>query len=134
MLHQIKQTVDFASLVGMKLTRIGKIEDDKHGDALIFYADTGRVFFMYHESDCCETVYIESITGNLEDLIGSPITMAEESSNSDDPPLEKDWDDDSHTWTFYKLATIKGYVDIRWYGTSNGYYSEDVDFVELEVE
>ena len=134
MLRQIKQTVDFASLIGMTLTRISRLEDDEDGDALIFYADTGRVFFMYHESDCCESVCIDSITGNLDDLIGSPITMAEESSNSDDPPLEQDWDDDSHTWTFYKLATIKGYVDIRWYGTSNGYYSEDVDFVELEVE
>lgn len=133
MMHQTNQIVDFASLVGMTLTRISKMEDSEDGDALIFYADTGRVFFMYHMSDCCEHVYIESITGDLDDLIGSPITMAEESSNSDDPPLEKDWDDGSHTWTFYKLATIKGYVDIRWYGTSNGYYSENVDFIELEV-
>lgn len=61
----------------------------------------------------------------MENLIGSPIVMAAESSNSDNPPM------DSHTWTFYNLATVKGYVTIRWLGESNGYYSESVEIEKI---
>lgn len=52
--------------------------------------------------------------------------MAEESTNSDDPP--KSDGEESYTWTFYRMATVKGYVTIRWYGSSNGYYSERASF------
>lgn len=89
------------------------------------------VYALTHIQDCCESVYVEDVIGDLKDLIGSPILMAEEVSNEgEEPKCPTEYQDDSHTWTFYKLATIKGYVTIRFYGSSNGYYSEGVDFVK----
>lgn len=96
-------------------------------DSIRFKTTAGAVYLMHHNQNCCEHVYVESIVGDLQDLIGSPITLAEEVSNADVPPPEHE-SDYSYTWTFYKLATVKGYVDIRWFGSSNGYYSESVDF------
>ncbi|WP_442592537.1 DUF7448 domain-containing protein [Parapusillimonas sp. JC17] len=120
---------EFKDLLGLTLTGVERIGDDE----IKFTANDGRVFKLYHDQDCCESVYIESITGDLDRLIGHPITLAEEATSGENPPDAKPEIvkyQDCFTWTFYKLATIKGYVDIRWYGESNGYYSESVDFCE----
>jgi len=98
-----------------------------NGDEMIFEMEDGAEYRMYHEQDCCESVSIEDIVGDLDDLIGSPILEAEEVTNASDEG-KGDYIPESFTWTFYKLGTIKGSVTIRWYGESNGYYSESVTF------
>ena len=107
---------------------IVKVEHEKSlDDFLKFYKEDGTIYEFYYEHDCCATCNIEDIVGELEYLVGEPLLKAEEVSSHNDennPPLDEF--DDSYTWTFYKFATIKGYVDVRWYGTSNGYYSESV--------
>lgn len=121
--------VAFADLLGKTLVSV-TVNDAK--DEIRFITDDGKTYLMYHSQDCCESVNVESVTGDLQDLIGTPILKAEESTSGerpDDVP-EPDYVD-SETWTFYKLATIKGYVDIHWHGESNGYYSEGVDFALL---
>ena len=80
-------------------------------------------YVLYHEQNCCESVVVEEIIGDLEDLENLPLLIAREDSNADGPETN----DESYTWTFYNFATFKGYVTIRFYGSSNGYYSEDVD-------
>ncbi len=107
----------------MRVLESVKRTDDEE---LIFTCDTGEVYRMYHEQDCCESVYIEDIVGDIYDIVGSVIVEAECVTNSDDEG--EDWTDDSFTWTFYKIGTAKGFVTIRWYGESNGYYSEEVTF------
>lgn len=108
-----------------------EISPEKYTDELLFRTEDGKNFKMYHSQDCCEGVSIEDIVGDLKDLVGSPILRAEERTNRTDIK-EQEYADDSFTWTFYELATIKGSVTIRWYGSSNGYYSEGVDFEEIE--
>jgi len=98
-------------------------------DRITFATAEGKSYLMYHSQDCCEGVQIEDIAGDVNDLIGSPVLQADEESNSD--PIEGvEAGDESFTWTFYRIATAKGLVVLRWLGTSNGYYSESVDFEE----
>jgi hypothetical protein len=96
-----------------------------NGSELIFENANERYVFA-HQQDCCESVYIESIVGDIEDLVNTPILTAEESFG-DTPADSTAEPSESYTWTFYKFATFKGYVDVRWLGESNGYYSESVD-------
>ena len=121
---------DFNELVGKILTKIEISRDeDRDEDEILFYCTDEKKYKMCHMQCCCESVTIEDICGDINDLIDSPITMAEESINLGNP---EDRSIKSCTWTFYKLATTKGYVTLRWYGESNGYYSESVDFKLIE--
>lgn len=110
-------------LLGKTILEINVLNHN-YDDSIEFICSDGSIFNMHHEQDCCESVTIEDIDGDIDDLIGSPITMAEEVVKDDENASE------SGTWTFYKFATIKGYVTIRWYGASNGYYSESVTISE----
>ena len=125
-----KDSVEFSTLVGKTLVSIVKNSDD---DELLFETTDGEKYRMYHSQYCCEGVTIDDICGDLEDLIGSPILVAEEAISEGKNPDGVPFPDyqDSFTWTFYKIDTAKGGVTIRWYGNSNGYYSESVDFEKV---
>lgn len=116
--------VEFESIVGKVFQKVEQFGNDE----IEFTTVDGEKFLMYHEQDCCEHVSIEDVNGDYNDLIGFPILLAEEVSESGDGG----WD--SQTWTFYKIATIQGTVTLRWLGSSNGYYSESVDFVRVPRE
>jgi hypothetical protein len=128
--HNVRRAgilVPFSMLLGQTLTRVERTTDDQAGDLVLFTTAEGRRFELYHKQDCCELVRIEDVAGHLDDLVGAPIVLADESSNRDAAPAR----DESATWTFYRVGTVKGTVVLRWYGQSNGYYSEGVDFVEV---
>ena len=105
-----------------------KVTGSVDSDEMTFETAQGERFLFAHQQDCCETVRINDIVGDLQDLVGEPLLIAEEVSGATEPDEEHY---ESYTYTFYKFATRKGYVDVRWLGESNGYYSESVElFVE----
>jgi len=131
-----------SELVGKTFTEVKR--GSYNGEEAIYFVNRDVVYVMVAQEDW-SNISIDDINGDLDDLVGSPILLAEEVSNKE---FEKNFEDrfkkvkgrylkvdeagfsepESYTWTFYKLATIKGYVDVRWFGTSNGYYAEGVNF------
>lgn len=114
----------FDQLVGRTLCKVTATDDEMR-----LYLTPDNYVCFYHRQDCCESVYIEDICGDLDDLVGAEIIFAEEVSG-ETPALSSDFEEyepDSYSWTFYRFQTTKGSVDVRWYGESNGYYSEEVD-------
>ena len=117
---------DISDLLGKTMVRVERTDVDGE-DALVMETDGGMVYTFAHRRNCCESVTIEDIAGDLSDLVGSPLTMAEESSQDGKEAglaFPNEYTPESSTWTFYKFATLKGYVDVRFFGESNGYYSE----------
>lgn len=112
-------------LQGKVMARVWTNGDE---DELWFEDENGVQYRFYHQQDCCESVTINDICGDLEDLVGATLIQAEEASH---------WEEDgkygeSSTWTFYRFATPKGSVTVKWLGSSNGYYSESVQFTVVD--
>ena len=105
----------FTSVVGL----------EQQSEEVIFTSSCCRKFKMYHEQDCCESVYVSDVCGDTSDLVGAEVVSAEERTIE----LETDWG--TMTATFYDIQTTAGSVTIRWNGESNGYYSESVDIKEI---
>lgn len=108
----------FENMIGRTMVSVA---GDKGDARMLFKAEDGAQFVFWHQQDCCETVTIEDVCGDLSDLVGSPIVEAECVSEEEDG---------SGTFSFYKFATAKGHVTVRWVGRSNGYYSERVTYSE----
>jgi len=117
------------TIIDELIGQVAKAVTNHRNKELTFDLENGQTARFYHEQDCCESVSIEEIHGDLNDLVGHEIVQAEfvcEKARLEDSC-------DSATWTFYKFATNRGSVTVRWYGTSNGYYSQTVDFEIEEI-
>lgn len=123
-----------AQLIGLTLNRIEGCLPDSY--EVTFYSECGQQFRMFHHQDCCESVSLNDVEGDVSDLIGTPIIVAETVSDAGQQALNlliplPEKGGECEQWTFYRLATNKGWVVLRWYGDSNGYYSTDVTFERI---
>ena len=108
--------------VNLKGKQFFYIEDlEKGDDEIFFYCNDGKIYQMYHDQESGESVYIESIEGDIKDLIDTDIL------NADVVTIHKKEKYGTSTKTTYKFETTKGLVTINWIGTSNGRSSESVD-------
>jgi hypothetical protein len=109
-----------------KIKELNGFEEGSNNVIIVFH--DGTSIEQYHEQDCCENVYLAQVDGDPKKHIGATILdLQEKESNASD-----DVSDNSGTWTFYTMKTSAGYLDWRWLGESNGYYSERVEcnFIE----
>ena len=106
--------LDASILRGKIIKSIREID----GERIDIETEDNKKYSMFHSQDCCESVRIHDIKGNLQDLIGSEIISASENSSSTDWPedVEIPTYRDSWTWTIYTFQNEKGTVKIRWLG------------------
>jgi hypothetical protein len=130
--EQQRLQATLSDLIGKTMAAV----ENNNNEEILFTTDAGDQYRLFHRYVCCEEVTVEDVIGDLEDLVGAPILMAEAVSSACHPEgvtkAPTDPDNKSVTWTFYKFATVKGYVTIRWYGASTGAYSETVDFERVK--
>ena len=108
---------------------------DVFHEETVFTTQCGRKFKIYHEQDCCESVYMVDSLGNPKELIGKTIREVQFGEPDDafqDAYLAEQCSYPPESYTFTEVRFVcddMTYVE-RWFGESNGCYSEEVDVSE----
>ena len=122
------QEKDISVLIGKTITSIKNNDDIE----LLFECSDGTKYRMYHEQDCCESVYLIDTINSFDDILNTPILKASKDITILDSEGNKENDySENKEYTFYNIVTINGYVGLRWYGESD-YYSTSVNFEEVK--
>lgn len=102
------------ALVGATLHKV-----ETHGSTVVLTTDRGTFTFA-HRQDCCESVILEEAPETY-DGTGEVILRAEVRV------VDLPYQHGIRRATFYYIATEFDEVNMRWMGTSNGYYGVGVD-------
>lgn len=109
--------MEFNELVGKTLVSV-----EQFGERIIFNLVDGTACESVHMQDCCESVKVDHVDGDIANIIGQPILEAEEVQDDKGEPAPEY--PDSWTWTRQRIRTARGEVTFVWLGESNGYYGE----------
>lgn len=71
--------MNIESMVGKVFTSVEQTKE--YGQNVLIFENDEEQYKFTHDRECCESVWIESIVGDLDDLIGNPILLAEEATN-----------------------------------------------------
>lgn len=113
-------------LIGKTITSITGVENDD----IIFVCSDNTKYRMHHFQDCCESVQVDKVIGDINDILNFPVIESLEENPDRPSGIETEYEE-SFTWTDYTITTSKGTVVFQWLGCSNGYYGEDVEFEKI---
>jgi len=101
-------------------------------ECVVFFLSDGSILQIAYHHDCCASCSILDMDCEDSDFINQKILSLEIVESEDPPP--GDYTPDSYTWSFVKFSTTKGHFTMRWYGESNGYYSESPTIQAIDAE
>lgn len=118
-MKETKRTESFFEKVlkGQTILRIEGLK--QYNEEVRIYLEDGSYLKMHHRQDCCECVRLEDFECSGP-CLGKVIDAYEE--------INEEGYGNTGTWTFYRIRLINGAeLFMRWLGSSNGYYGEQVD-------
>ena len=115
-------------LIGKKINSL-RINNDQ--SVLVFDTDHGAVAYAVC-GDCCSESWFADIIG-VNELLGGTVQTVDEVSmegyNVEDGRTRQECDEAYG----YKLTTNKGYIDIVFRNSSNGYYGGEIGLMDGEL-
>lgn len=125
----------FKNLVGQRINGIFLGNDNW---ALVFRTVNGRYFRYDTSNDCCNSVWINHMSGvnlvgsgdSFDLLRGALVLSAEDRGWSDNRDGGNDGDVIQDG--FWTIVTDRGYIDIEVRNDHNGYYGGSLDEVDIE--
>lgn len=116
------------AFAGQKIVSVEEPAEERKGLVKVTLESRAYIRFIHH-FECCEMVGLEDRLPELQALVGDLFVGVEEVSNDHVDP-----NDPNGEWYFYNVTTQKSEAQLRFYGTSNGYYGTEVNVEYFDAD